>query len=139
MSIRDVLRFCYDTVTIYKLYWEIRPLLGHYFQNKCSSESSCCIGSTFGVPGIPTVDSMKRTASKKLRRGDPDFLTLWLEKLLVKVYYHHHQPVDHQSPAVLTCHFFTTPGACAFAMGGVVTRFPLLLFPSLFSLSRIPE
>ena len=56
------------------------PLLGHYFQNKCSSESCCCNGSTFGVP-IPTVDSTKNTTSKKLRRGDPDFLTLWLEKV----------------------------------------------------------
>ena len=54
------------------------PLLGHYIQNKCSSESCCCIGSTFGVP-IPTVDSSKETASKKL--GDPDFLTLWLEEV----------------------------------------------------------
>ena len=35
--------------------------------------SYCCIGSTFGVP-IPTVDSTKKTALKKLRRGDPDFL-----------------------------------------------------------------
>ena len=56
------------------------PLLGHHFQNKCSSESCCCIGSTFGVP-IPTVDGTKKTASKKLRRGDPDVLTLWLEKV----------------------------------------------------------
>ena len=46
----------------------------------------------------PTVDSTKKNASKKIRRGDPDFLTLWLEnvKLLVKVYHYHHQPVDHQ-------------------------------------------
>ena len=45
------------------------PLLGHYFQNKCLSESCCCIGSTFGVP-IPTVESTRR-----LRRNpDPDFL-----------------------------------------------------------------
>ena len=43
------------------------PLLGHYFQNKCSSESCSCIGSTFGVP-IPTVDNTKKTASKKLSR-----------------------------------------------------------------------
>ena len=56
------------------------PLLGHYFQNKCLSESCCCIGSTFGVP-IPNVDSAKTTASKKLTSGDPDFLTLWLEKV----------------------------------------------------------
>ena len=56
------------------------PLLGHYFQNKCSSESCCCIGSIFGVP-LPTVISTKKTASKKLRRGDPDFLTLCLEKV----------------------------------------------------------
>ena len=56
------------------------PLLGHYFQNKCSSERCCCIDSTFGVQ-IPTVDSTKKTASKKLRRGDPDFLTLWLENV----------------------------------------------------------
>ena len=55
------------------------PLLGRYFQNKCSSESCCYIGSTFGMP-IRTVDSTIKTASKKLRRGDPDFLTLWLEK-----------------------------------------------------------
>ena len=64
-----------------------------FTQNKCSSESCCCIGSTFGVP-IPTIDSTKKTASKQLRRG----------KLLVKVYHHHHhhhQPVDHQSLAVL--------------------------------------
>ena len=40
------------------------PLLGHYFQNKCSSESCCCIGSTFGII-IPTVGSTKKTASKK--------------------------------------------------------------------------
>ena len=132
MSIRDVLRFCYDRVTnvrqirlgLYeygkiqlrytKVYWRIRhesvkdtpkastnqirikgnswqfltirkifshlALFGHYFQNKCSSESCCCIGSTFGV-SIPTVYSTKQTASKKLRRGDPDFLTLWLEKV----------------------------------------------------------
>ena len=39
----------------------------------------------------------KRLRRKKIRRDDPDFLTLWLEKLLVKVYHHHHQPVDHQS------------------------------------------
>ena len=38
-------------------------LLGHYFQNECSSESCCGIGSKFGVP-IPTVDSTKKTASK---------------------------------------------------------------------------
>ena len=75
------------------------PLLGHYFQNKCSSESCCCIGSPFGVP-IQTVDSTKKTASKKLRRGDPDFITLSLKKLLVRVD-HHHQPVDHQSLTVL--------------------------------------
>ena len=56
------------------------PLPGHYFQNTCSSESCCCIGSTFGVP-IPTVDSTKKTATKKIRRGYPDFLTLWLEKV----------------------------------------------------------
>ena len=58
-------------------------LLGHYFQNKCSYESCCCICSTFGVP-IPTVDSTKKTASKKLKRGDPDLLTpqpLGLEKV----------------------------------------------------------
>ena len=53
------------------------PLLGHYFQNKCSSES---IDSTFGVQ-ILTVDSTEKTASKKLRSGDPYFLTLWLEKV----------------------------------------------------------
>ena len=47
---------------------------------KCSSESCCCIGSTFGLP-IPTVDSTKKTSSKKIRRGDPDFLTFWLEKI----------------------------------------------------------
>ena len=52
------------------------PLLEHYFKNKCC----CCIGSTFGVP-IPTVDKTEKTASKTLRRGDPDFLTLWLEKV----------------------------------------------------------
>ena len=55
------------------------PLHRHYFQNKCSSESCCCVGSTFGVQ-IPTVDS-KKTASKQLRRADSDFLTLWLEKV----------------------------------------------------------
>ena len=58
------------------------PLLGHlYFQKTCSSESCCCIGSTFGVP-ISLVDSIcaKKTASTKIRRGDPDSLTLWLEK-----------------------------------------------------------
>ena len=55
-------------------------LLGHYFINKCSSESCRCIGSTCGVP-IPTVDYTKKTASKKLMRGDPDSLTLWLEKV----------------------------------------------------------
>ena len=55
------------------------PLFGHYFQTKCQSKSCCCIGSTFGVP-ISTVDSTKKTASKKIR-GDPDFLTLWLEKV----------------------------------------------------------
>ena len=75
------------------------PLLGYYFQNKCSSESCCCIGSTFAV-SIPTVDSTK-IASKTLRRGDPDFLTLGWKKLLIKVYHHHHQPVDHQSLTVL--------------------------------------
>ena len=55
-----------------------------------------------GVP-IPTVDtcSTKKTASKKLRRGDTDFLTLGWKKLLVRVYHHHHQPVDHQSLTVL--------------------------------------
>ena len=44
----------------------------------------------------------------------------------------------------LICHFFSTPGACASACGGVhvVTqrgclRFPFLLFPCLFSLSRV--
>ena len=47
---------------------------------------------TFGVP-ICTVDWTKKTAFKTFRRGDTDFLTLWLEKLLVKVY-HHHQQVD---------------------------------------------
>ena len=57
------------------------PLLEHYFQNKCC----CCIGSTFGVP-IPTVDKTKKTASKKLWRGDPDFLLFGWKKLLVKVY-----------------------------------------------------
>ena len=51
------------------------PLRGHYFQNKCSSESCCCICSTFGVQ-IPTVDSTKKAASKKLRRGDTGLLTL---------------------------------------------------------------
>ena len=40
------------------------PLLGHNFQNKCSSESCYYIGSTFGVP-IPTVDSTKKIDSKK--------------------------------------------------------------------------
>ena len=39
------------------------PLLGHYFQKKCSSESCCCIGSAFGVP-MPTVDSSKNQLSK---------------------------------------------------------------------------
>ena len=39
------------------------PLLVHNFQNKCSSESCCCIGSTFAVP-IPTADSTKKTALK---------------------------------------------------------------------------
>ena len=43
------------------------PLPGHYFQNKCSSESCCCIGSTFGV-SIPTVDSTKKTDPIKIRR-----------------------------------------------------------------------
>ena len=50
---------------------------------------------------IPTVDSTKKTASKKLRKGDIYFLILCLEKLLVRVYHHHHQPVDHQSLTVL--------------------------------------
>ena len=40
------------------------------------------MGSTFGVP-ILTVDCTKKTASKKIRRGDPDFLTLWLEKVAI--------------------------------------------------------
>ena len=53
-------------------------------KKKCSSESCCCIGSTFGVP-IPTVDTTKKNASKKIRRGDPDILTLWLEKVAIKL------------------------------------------------------
>ena len=57
----------------------ILPLLGHYFQNKCSSKSCCCICSIFGVP-IPTADSTKKTASKKIRTGESD-LTLGLEKV----------------------------------------------------------
>ena len=58
------------------------PLLGNYFQNKCSPESCGCIASTFGV-SIPTVESTKKTASQKnkIKRGDPDFLTLWQEKV----------------------------------------------------------
>ena len=51
------------------------PLIGHNFQNKCSSESCCFISSTFGVL-IPTVDRTKKTASKKLKGGDRDLLTL---------------------------------------------------------------
>ena len=50
----------------------------------------------------------RRLLRKKLRKGDPNFLSLWLEKLLVKVYHHHHQPVAHQP---LICHVFSTPGA----------------------------
>ena len=51
---------------------------------------------------IPTVESTKKTASRQLRSGDTDFLTLWFgKKLLVKVYHHYHQPVDHQSLSVL--------------------------------------
>ena len=78
-------------------------LLGHYFQNKCSSESCCCTCSTFGVPK-PTVDSVKKTASKKIRRGDTDLLLFSLlgwKKLLDKIYQNHHQLVDHQSQTVL--------------------------------------
>ena len=88
----------------------------------------------------------RRLRRKQNWRGDPDFLTLWLEKLLVKVYHHHHhQPVNHQSLTVLiNLPLLVPPGACAFSFGGVVTlkgclRFPLLLFPCLFSLFRIPE
>ena len=114
-------------------------LLGYYIKNKCSLESCCCIGSTFGVP-IPTVDSTKKTSSKNLRKGDPDFLTHWLENLLVIVCHHHHQPVT----VLINLPLFSTPGACAFASGGVVNqrgclRSPLLLFPCLFSLFRISE
>ena len=72
------------------------PLFGHYFRNKCPSKSCCCIGSTFGVP-ISTVDSTKKTASKKIREVTQTFLLFGWKKLLVKVYHHHHQPVDHQS------------------------------------------
>ena len=50
---------------------------------------------------IPTVDSTKKTASTKLKRGDPDSLTLWFEKVAVKVYQHHHHPLDNQSLTVL--------------------------------------
>ena len=75
------------------------PLLGHYFQNKCLSESCCCIGSTFGVT-IPTVDSAKKTASKK-GEVTQTFLLFGCKKLIVKVYHHHHQPVDHQSLTIL--------------------------------------
>ena len=55
-------------------------LLGHYLKHNCSSENCCCIGSTFGVP-IPTVDSTKKTASKNLRKGDPNVSTHWLGKV----------------------------------------------------------
>ena len=44
------------------------------------SRRAAVVLATFGVP-IPTVDSTKKTASKRLRRGDPDFRTLWLEKV----------------------------------------------------------
>ena len=111
------LRFIYESCTkqreirssswqfvSFSLYnWVIKchsPLLGHYFQNKCLSESRCCIGSTFGV-SIPTVEGTKKTVSKKKKERWPGlFFTFWLEKLLVKVY-HHHQPVEHQSLTVL--------------------------------------
>ena len=39
-------------------------LLGHYFQNKCSSESCCCLSSTFEV-SVPIDGSTKKTASEK--------------------------------------------------------------------------
>ena len=47
--------------------------------DETSTITMCCIGSTFGVP-IPA-DSTKMTASKKLRRDDLGFPTLWLEKV----------------------------------------------------------
>ena len=52
---------------------------------------------------IPTVDSIKKTASKKLREVTKTFLPFSLfgwKQLLVKIYHHHHQPVDHQSLTV---------------------------------------
>ena len=39
------------------------PLLGHYFLNRCSSDSSYSVGSRIGV-SIPAADSTKKTASE---------------------------------------------------------------------------
>ena len=83
---------------------------------------------------IPTVDSTKKIASKKIRRGDPDFLLfsiLGWKKFLVKMYHHHHQPVVHQFlTVIMILPLLSTSGAYAFECGGVATQRGV--FASLF-------
>ena len=72
-------RFSYDIQKCKIRHESVKNIPKHQRSIYEASTNQVRIKGNSRVP-IPTVDSTKKTASKKIRRGDPDFLTLWLEK-----------------------------------------------------------